>query len=370
MAITFIKEPEGIYPAYNDSYIQFTSDLAGHNRAEITVFPTNIFTRNFVIYPDGEGNYLFNLKEPVKAIFNADGFEDANFFTDSYWKSVTDIYLQQGIQIKVYNDTTNDSLSKSYEFVKAVKQVGEDAFDNDFRLLTYTPNGFDHELTYFEGFPFHFEIQRVVYSADKYFRVKSLNTGAESQKMFVTSTGAFRINVDRGGGVNWVTDSVVPLINGLNRLEVYENNVFKVNLNLVKKKPCSGIYLKWFNRNGGYSHYLFDEFYVQNIKGRDAGIVSNTEFQNISEITGAIKSTGKDATRSYVVKAKYKQNEYEVLRDIFISPFVQIYTSTTPNVQGRFVDVIVNGSFSHNNKKAMNEIVITIDLPDMITAKY
>lgn len=370
MAITFLKEPEGIYPAYNDSFIEFTSDLADNNKVEITVYPTTVFGRNFVIYPDADGKYLFNLKEPIKAIFNAEGFEDANLFTDSYWKSVTDIYHELAIDIKVYSDTSSEQFSRSYEFIKAVKQVGEPTFDNEFRLLTYTPDGINHELTYFEGFPFHFEIQRVVYSSGKYIRVKSLNTSAQTDKMSVTETGAFRINVDRGQGGNWTTDAVLPLIDGLNRLEVYENTVFKANLILRKVKPCSGVYIKWFNRNGGYSHYLFKEYYNENIKGRDAGLIVNTEFQNINEITGAVKSTGKNAERSFVVKAKYRRSEYEVLRDIFISPFVQIYTSTNPNVEGRFVDVLVNGSFTRNNKKEFNDIVITVDLPDMITAKY
>jgi len=93
MAITFTKEPEGIYPAYNDSFIEFSSDLADDNKAEITLYPVDIFTRVFVIYPDTDGKYLFNLKEAVKVIFNANGFSDSNFFVDSYYKNISGLYL-------------------------------------------------------------------------------------------------------------------------------------------------------------------------------------------------------------------------------------------------------------------------------------
>lgn len=370
MATTFTKEPEGIYPAYNDSFIEFSSDLVDNYKAEITIFPTEFFTRNFIIYPDADGIYLFNLKEPVKSIFNQDGFEDANFFTDFYWKSISNLYLSQYIEIKIYNDTTSETVPKTYEFIKSVKQVGESTVENPFKLLTYTPNGVDHKLTYFEGFPFHFDIQNVQYVAGKYIKVKSLNTGAETEQMFVTSTGAFRINIDRGNGGTWTVDNVLPLINGVNRLEIYENTTFKTNLLLTKKKSCSGIYIKWFNREGGFSHFLFNENFNENIKGRDIGIIANTDFQNINEVTGAIKSIGKETERSFVIRSKYNQDEYEMLKDIFISPLIQIYTSTEAHVEGRFIDVIVNGTFSHNNKKEFNDIVLNVELPEMITAKY
>ena len=123
MAISFIKEPEGIYPAYNDSFIEFNSDLADNNKAEITIYPIDIFTKTFIIYPDADGNYLFNIKEAVKVIFNKGGFNDSNFFTDSYYKSIEGLYLSQLVKIEVFNDSTSESLLKYYDFFKAVKAL-------------------------------------------------------------------------------------------------------------------------------------------------------------------------------------------------------------------------------------------------------
>lgn len=370
MALTFYKEPEEVYPAYNDSFIEFSSDLADNNRAEITVYPTATFTRNFVIYPDADGKYLFNLKESVKVVVNANGFEDTSYFNDKYYASITDLYLYHTIKIKVYSDASNEELYKTYNFIRSVKQIGEKISTNDYRLLSYSPDGVNHKLTYFEGFPFYFDIQRSVYVAGRAIIIKNLNTTQETDEMPVTSTGAFRVNVDRGEGKNWNTDNILILNDGLNRLEIWANEFFKSNLILDKRRKRRGVYLKWFNSEGGYSHFLFDEFYSENVKGSDLGIVSNTDFANVNEVTGTIRSTGKEASRSFVISVKYNQNEYEVLKSIFISPYIQVYTSTEPDVAGRFVDVAVNGTFSHNNKKEFNKLVLTVQLPEMITAKY
>ena len=200
MAITITKQPENIYPAYNDSFIEFSSDLADNNRAEIIVQPLSLFPEPFIVYPDASGVYLFNLKEAVKVQFNIQGFSDSNFFTDSYGKSISGLYLLQQIKIKVYSDVSEEEVDKEYEFYKAVNQVGQNVITNPFTLLSYSDNGIDHDLTYFEGFPFHFDIKRVLYAAGKELTVKSRNSGDETNPFIVTSDGAFRMNVDRSGG--------------------------------------------------------------------------------------------------------------------------------------------------------------------------
>jgi len=367
MAISISKEPSGIYPAYNDSFIEFTSDLSGHNKAEITVYPVSIFAKVFTLYPDNDGNYLFDLKEPVKVLFNASGFEDSNFFDYAYWKSISGLYLSQDIQIKVLNDSTSETVLKTYEFFKAVKQIGEPLPDNPFQLLSHTEDGVNHSLTYFEGFPFHWDIQRVLTGKD--LSVKSLNNSFETAAMTTTSTGAFSMIVYRSNGWNWTSQNVLPLITGLNRLEIYEDGVFKSNVILKKKENCSGVYLKWFNSNGGFSHFLFDKFFVSRITGKNIDIISNTEFNNIGSLTSGFKSTGKEAGRSMTLRAKYDANEYNILKDILISPLVQVYTSEVADVKGRFIDVNVEGSLNYSNKKALNQAILTVDLPDMITAK-
>lgn len=367
MAITIIKEPEGIYPAYNDSYVEFSSNLINNEYAEITVYPILTFPNVFLIYPDANDIYVFNLKEAVKVIFNANGFEDSNYFTDSYFKSISDLYLSQNIKIEVFSDITSDSILKTYEFFKAVKQVGELIHSNPFQLLSYSPDGVDHSMTYYEGFPFHFDILQVTSGSD--IIVKSLNTGNETLVMNPTTSEAFRVNIDRGGNKNWTLDNILPLIDGLNKLEIYEDGDFKTNLLLTKKKNSSGLYLKWFNRHGGFNHYLFEQFYIEQTKGVEYGRILNNEFNNIYNATGIHKSLGKKASGTLTIKTKYDSADYEYLRDIFESPLIQMYTSKNAYVEGKFIDVSIDGSITFSNKRGKNEINLIVDLPERITVK-
>ena len=367
MAITITKEPEGVYPAYNDSYIEFTSDLANNIYAEITAFPSGTFPNVFIIYPDADGVYIMNLKEIVKVVLNENGFEDSNYFTDAYWKSISGILLEQEIEIEVFSAITSEDDDYTYDFFKAVKQIGESIFDNEFQLLTFSRDGVNHSMSYFEGFPFHFDILQV--TAVNEITIKSLNTGVETQVMIPTTSESFRINVDKGEGNNWTSDNILPLIEGLNRLEIYEDGVFRSNLNLYKRKKCSGVYLKWFNRNGGFSHFLFDEYYIDQTNSSEMGKILNNEFNNISDATGIFKSTGKEASGRLVIKAKYQSEDYENLKDIFRSPLVQMFTANEANVSGTFIDVSVEGNIAFSNKRLKNNITMVVELPESQTAK-
>lgn len=369
MAITILKEPSGIYPAYNDSFVEFQSSLSGDNKAEVTVFPTSIFNRTFTLFPDSSGRYIFNLKEIVKVQLNQSGFEDSNFFDDAYFKSISGQYLLQSISIEVFNGSTSEVLNRSYEFYKSVKQVGEMLFENPFQLLSESKNGVDFFLTYFEGFPFHFDIKRVVFSNGKKIKFRNKKTGVESVEMTPDFTGAFRVNVDRNNGENWTNGNVLPLIQGLNEIEVIEDGQFRSNIYLKKKKLCDGVYLKWFNGEGGYSHFLFDEFFTEKIKGRDIDLIGSNDFQNVDSLNSGVKSIGKTGKRTLKVKARCDENESNILRGLFVSPSIQMYSSKTANVEGRFLNVEVEDTYEFNNKKGFNEFVLTIKLPEMITAR-
>lgn len=369
MAITIIKEPSGIYPAYNDSFIEFTSSLIGNDRAEVTVLPASLFPNTFTLFPNSEGRYLFNLKEAVKTVLNQNGFGDTNFFTNAFFKSISGLYLLQSIVVEVFNETTSESFAKNYEFFKSVKQIDESVFENPFQLLCKSDNGIDFYLTYFEGFPFHFDIQRVVYSASKKIRVKNLNNQVQTPDITPDFTGAFRFNVDRSNSENWTLSGLLPLNTGVNNLEIYEDGEFRSNVYLKKKKPCSGVYLKWWNSEGGFSHWLFDEFTTEKIKGKDIDLINSNTFNNVGSFDSGFKSVGKNAARSLRLKTRCDENEAKQLRSLFYSPLIQYYTSRTPNKEGVFVDVRIEETFEFKNKKGNQEFVLTVNLPDLITAK-
>lgn len=367
MAITINLEPTGIYPGYNNSFVKFSSDLANNNRAEITASPSETFPNAFLIYPDTDGEYVFNLKEVAKTILNANGFADSNFFDDAYFKNISGLYLLQEVTIEVFSDIDSESVVKNYQFFKSVKQVLEPIHPNPYQLLSNSNSGVDYFLTYFEGFPFHFDLQRVADA--KTITVKSLNTSVISPDMDTTDESAFRINVDRSEGLNWTDDNFLPLITGLNRLEIYEDAAFKTNLYLTKKKVCSGIYLKWFNSDGGFSHFLFQEYFSDNIKANDIAFVGVNEFLNVGSFNGSVKSIGRSASRSFKVRVKCDSNEVKQIQSLYTSPWIQMYSSRNQNVKGEFIDVKITGIYAVKNKVSNNEFILNVTLPEMITPK-
>lgn len=367
MAITITKQPSGIYPAYNDSYIEFSSDLADNNRAEISALPLSAFPNVFEIFPDASGKYLFNLKEVAKTILNANKFDDDNFFDDAYYKNISGLYLLQEIEIEVFSDVASETLETEYQFFKSVKQAPEQIFANKYQILSNGENGVDYYLTYFEGFPFHFDIQRVQDAVN--LSVKNLNTDVISANMLTDANSAFRMNVDRSNGENWTASAFLPLTEGLNRLEIREDAVFKTNLYLKKKKVCNGVYLKWFNSDGGFSHYLFQEFLTEEIKGKDIAFVGSNDFLNVGSLNSTVRSIGRQASSALKIKVKCDANEVQQLRSLYTSPFIQIYTSRAENVKGEFINVSIQGVFNPKNKISNNEFILIVNLPEMITIK-
>lgn len=366
MAINIINEPTGIYPCYNDSYIVFTSNLSNQDRAEITI-PNSTEFPTFTLYPI-DGRYIFNIREIAKYRLNEQSFADT-LVTDGRWCYSVDGYLSQGITIKVYNGTTNDTLTKYYQFYRGTKQIGETNFDNPNQLLLPSKNGIDYNLTYWEGFPFDFIIQRVGYSPTKRINVRNKNTGVTSIDFKPTESNPFRVFIDKGGSEDWTNANLLPLTDNVNRLEVLDNGIFKTNLTLKKRTDCSGVYLKWFNNDGGYSYYLFDPYHETNVSGNTMGKVLKSEFQNIgsTSFTGLQKSIGKEGEKDIIAKTRVDHIEARHLESLFTSPSVQLYTSQTAYVGGNWIDVEVSGSMKINNKKEVNEVKVNIELPELIT---
>lgn len=116
MAIEITKQPSGIYPVYNDSFVEFESDITGGNKAEITAYPSATFPRPFTVFPDFEGKYIFNMKEIVKIILNQGGFKDSNFSSDLYAKSISGLFHRQQIKIEVFGDSSSEFVFKEYDF--------------------------------------------------------------------------------------------------------------------------------------------------------------------------------------------------------------------------------------------------------------
>src|SRR5690606_9993728 len=92
------------------------------------------------------------------------------------------LQLTLNANISAYNNTTGDSASVTYKFIKSAEHLlgyqRKLASSNDVRVLLPSKNNFDYELTYYEGYPFDFAVQGIN-SGDTFF-FRNTNTGMQS----------------------------------------------------------------------------------------------------------------------------------------------------------------------------------------------
>lgn len=363
MAIDFSQEIKGIYPAYNDSFVTLGSDKEGVYKLGVVAYPSELFEKEFEVFSFNEEDFLFNLKEVVKVVFNQYGFNSVDLEEGIFFGSFQGAYLLQKLDFKVYYEGGVENVSKEFEFYKGVKQVGDFISDNEQRILSYSKDGVSNSVTYFEGFPFSFSVLKL--EEGSVLSVKNKNTLDKTPDVDVLETNSYKCVVDDGLN-NWTNKNILPLITGLNKLELSINGYFKSNINIKKKVKSSGVYLRWFNGEGEFSYFLFNEYYRNVSKSNGLGRVYDTDFKNIGESTGNSKSKGKETFKSKRVKAYFDVEEYGVLDSLLSSPLIQMYTSEKAFVKGRFIDVDVDGTLNYSNKRNKNEINLTIELTNSI----
>ena len=193
MAITILNQPEGIYPAYNDSFIEFSSDLDGIVKTEIQLLPVERFPKKHTIFGNLQGKFYFNLKDAVISRFNENRFRDVNaVFPVGFGTNIDGAYLVQGLTMvdsNIDNEEENE-VSIEFQFYRGIKQVGETIFSNTAQILSFSKNGVDYDLTYFEGFPFSFTMQRIGNESE--VTVLNKNSSIESLALTSEEDGAFR----------------------------------------------------------------------------------------------------------------------------------------------------------------------------------
>ena len=365
MPITIINDLlSNFNPAYNDSYIEFTTDLTG-----VTPMATITLSTGEVFKIQGYSHkYFFNFKNIITSKINQNNFKDLlipNLYTSSIYDDNTLTYT---LTFTIAIDTL--SLTKSYKFTKNVEQLigynDKINSSNSIKILLPSRNNIDYYLPYFEGFPLDFAINGLI-NTDTFF-IKNQSTFNQSDTITVTTDKAKRIYVSDGANNEFLTN-VIGLSSTINKCEIYTNGLFKANLQIKRNESRCGVYLKWFNSAGAYSYWLFEQV-SNNITTSTIDEISSVD-NNLQFLIGDSQITGKKGERKLNITTNFKQYEQDYISDILTSPFVQMYIYNEPFRQMTpysFINVKVSdGSMKFQSKNSNYKMSIVLELPNITT---
>lgn len=136
---------------------------------------------------------------------------------------------------------------------------------------------------------------------------------------------------------------------------------------VVPQNLCTGRrILKYLNRDGQYRFYAFSNYYEENDKPREIGVVNNI-VTSILNSKSNVKSVGYKSERTLSLKSDpISTSELEMLRDIYTSPRVYLYVGTTTDTEDDWVLVTVkaNKSIRREAKAKFTTLELDVILPE------
>ncbi len=355
MAIILTKDIQDFYPAYNDSFVEFSSDTNSNITATVTVNSVNFQLTSF------DGRFLFNFNQLSKLLFNS--FEDKNEDGGLWIQRLNDAVNSLNVTYNIGADT----LTRTYSFVRAVSNIGDYFTSSSNQILSYSKNAIDYNLTYFEGMPFWIDYKHL--EKGDIMRFESYDNKL-AYEVTALETGAQRIWFDKSYSSTTNTMSF-PLHNHLNNIHVSVNGVFKHNLNIHKKSADCGIALKWANNEGGYNTFQFSKYFRETLRASSIGSLTRNDFSNVGEgLNSNTYSQGKESSGTLRLKAICTDNELEYVRSILESPSIEMYSSQESFTGGLWSTVEIDGNIATKTKQNRHTINLTVELPTRNTLRY
>lgn len=368
MGVTITKEPIGdLLSAYNNSVLEFGTDVGTPSRAIILV--ENF---KFEVTPNKEV-FFFDLKEIVKVLVNQDNFTDAievlnanNFlFPDG------NLYKEIEFSITVFKSSgSSETLTKTYKYIKSVKQIIRTEFaENDLIKVLSPSNDIVSSVSYFEGYPFDVSIFSNI--------ARSITLTHKRTSATITlnlSKGVNRLFLSNGENDNLGFESNVPLVVGVNELELKVDASNILTLFVTKKEVECGVYLKWLNQNSGWSYWKFNEIFKESIKTKSLDEI-NSDYNNIENSVSRVTQTGKTAQKFLaLLSGKLTENERLIVEQIFTSPKIFYYKNSElqpfRKVDWKEIKVTNSSKELRNTKNFNHEYNVDIELPELYTQTY
>lgn len=361
--------------AYNNDMAEFISTIdAQPKHADISI-GSNILR----IYPDPEGKFIFNFRPYVTALINTRYFEDTlqpaittgladefiyNFTSGSLF--TTDVQFS----IALSNNTT-DTLSVNLSWLAGVEQLGSQAMLQKSENLVLTPFNKDttnhYYLKYWEGYPFDISL----YTPGGSLLLKNSTTVTEQS--FTVPDRVSRI-VLSDGRTDETLETLLPMTRGYNDIKIMSSAQPQSGdkfLTLEKISYKCGLYLKWLNKYGGYSYWLFENTFSIDRSTKQLGEL-NRDYYNPEHAFARTVQIGKESQDSIKVIAELlTEEEKNIVEGIIDSPKIYMFTGRPFSQNGyrNWIEVTLKttGLRIKNAKQPLTNFTFDLELPQRYT---
>lgn len=377
MAIVFIKNlPEDkLLLAYVNNIIEFNSDSVSPT---LSIVKGNIsfYGISIDLYPLPTGKFYFNFKEWITTIINSDNFKDdlqpdldSSFVYD--WTSK--VYLQTDITLTVtFNDSSTETATKSLKWISGYVQLEEfkkqypinPSIDDVVLLHPFVENSNrDSYFKYWSGYPFDI----TAYTGD----ATTLTIANQNNLLEYDFDAIGRVNriVFSDGRLDVTIDDVISLVRGINVLQLGDCNA---TIERIDDYDCDGVYIKWINRFGGWSYWLFPRA-NRNRKVKDLGTLENDFENQIDTVSPTVQIGSTSQDNILVTSDIISELEQTILEDLIDSPKVYLFTGEpyAKNNYNDWLEVSVKSTDFRirNAKHRQNVLNFSIELPQRNTRK-
>jgi hypothetical protein len=374
--------------AYNNNNIVFHSDSAlAIKNAAITGLGINA-----LIYPGPNGKFRFPFKEWITSEINTNYFADDLQYNlnsldpDSFIYDIADgCYLEGDVVIQInFLNGSNENVTKNLKFIAGCENLESFKKDevlfseNDIVILSPGVDRTNNEiiLNYWEGYPFEFTIYNSLFPIQE-LNIKNKNTGISFNFILKGKVNSIFIS---DGDLDNTLENFVPLAIGYNSIELKFNDVIQpVNLNdviqpvnlLVNKiQGECGYYLKFLNKYGRWSYWLFDSKAMRSRSVKYTGEV-DSDFNNLEDTISPFRKLGNNSQDTLRLAVEgLEENEFTVLKDITESLKIFLFTGTAFS-KGGYNDWVeverISSSFTLIDNHHRHNLSLDVQLPQRYT---
>ena len=234
-----------------------------------------------------------------------------------------------------FSDNTTEVFSDSYTFGRIADQIGKykEKYTDKINILGST------NIKVWKSYPFSVSINTVPSNQYTINGKQYVSSGEAMDLLLSGNEYAFKNRFDFFEE-NTCADhtSSMFLFEGYNELEIGGNNLSVQYIDQCRE----GTYLKWQNKQGGYSYWLFEGIYKED---KSVSIMDSyqDDFQNINVANSAFGITGKTSKRVRKISSGIlSENDISVLESLLDAPQVVMLNDINDNVEWQ--DVIVKAS--------------------------